>query len=94
MQNDLESDYGMPVTDYRDNIKSDTDPIYNEDGTGDQLKPQKSSLANKKPGVQTNGSEKKTTFAALPNQTTWQQQKIINNIYNVQEVPSIPGEDL
>lgn len=39
--------------------------------------PSKSSILNKL-GT-TNGSEKKTTFAALPNTTTWQQQSSQNN---------------
>lgn len=72
---------------------SRTEMIYKEDGSGDHINPQNYSTMNKTSGLQTNGNEKKTTFAALPNTTTWQQQqKTVNNVNNnIYEVPSVQG---
>lgn len=94
MCNDLvDGDASMRITNFSD-PRSEHDPVYNDDGSGDHLKPQKSSLVNRKPGMQTNGNEKKTTFAALPNTTTWQQQKTNNSVNDLQEVPNVPGSCL
>lgn len=55
----------------------------------DNAMPSKSSFLNKKPGNgNTNGEKKTTTFATLPNTTTWQQQSS-----NVQQQLDNHGED-
>lgn len=69
---------------------SENNLSYKEDGSGDHVNPQNFHIKSQNPVTQTNGNEKKTTFAASPNTTTWQQQKT-NSINNMHEVPSIPG---
>lgn len=88
----VDGESNMTIPNFPD-AKPAMDVVYNDDDSESYLKPQKSSLVNRKPGMQTNGNEKKTTFAALPNTTTWQQQKTANNVNNLQEVPNIPGKD-
>ena len=61
-------------------------------GGGEHINSHNYTSVSKNVNVQPNGNIKKTTFATLPNTTTWQQQqKTIDSINNIHEAPSIPG---
>lgn len=90
----VDGDIHMMTANFPD-MNARTDMMYKEDGSGDHITPQNYTMTGKGPSLQTNGNERKTTFAALPNTTTWQQQqKTMNSVNNVHEVSSVQGESL